>query len=78
MIASSQITPQQKQEIIFFERNGLRHGEFTLRDDNAKVIDMQWNSDSEILGILLKLKNEVYIHYNDKGISKVLIRSFVR
>ena len=42
-------------EIIFFERNGLRHGQFQLRTgtQNAQALDspiaLQWNCDSSIL-----------------------------
>lgn len=41
-----------KKDIIFFERNGLRHGEFTLRD-NHEVLEVQWNADSDTLAILM-------------------------
>ena len=34
LIASSQKLPN-KHEIIFFEKNGLRHGEFSLRETQA-------------------------------------------
>ena len=43
--------------VVFFERNGLRHGDFSLRlteDDLntwASEIRLTWNSDSSILGI---------------------------
>ncbi|KJZ78807.1 hypothetical protein HIM_01580 [Hirsutella minnesotensis 3608] len=44
-------------DIIFFERNGLRHGQFTLRtlDDKPapESIRLQWNSDSTVLAVLL-------------------------
>jgi elongator complex protein 1 len=44
-------------DVVFFERNGLRHGQFTLRDvdslnpDCAKL-GLQWNADSTILAVL--------------------------
>lgn len=41
-----------KKDIIFFERNGLRHGEFTLKD-NHEVLDVQWNADSDTLAVLM-------------------------
>jgi hypothetical protein len=42
---------------VFFERNGLRHGEFTLREsDEHKIIELQWNSDSSILAVWLQVK----------------------
>lgn len=43
-------------DVVFFERNGLRHGEFTLRStesllDPAVHISLDWNSDSTVLAI---------------------------
>lgn len=44
-----------KTEVVFFERNGLRHGEFDLRintaDDTNSDIRLAWNSDSTILAV---------------------------
>ena len=52
---------QEKQaQIVFFERNGLRHGQFPLRlnetelaDKNTKVL-LRWNVDSSVLAICLR------------------------
>ena len=58
LIAGIQRTPE-KMDVVFFERNGLRHGEFSLRtgakDASAqlKVGKMVWNSDSTVLAICL-------------------------
>lgn len=47
----------QKAEVVFFERNGLRHGEFDLRlseDDIqswASRIELSWNVDSTVLAV---------------------------
>lgn len=47
-------------DIIFFERNGLRHGQFSLRltaqdmQDWASSISLQWNSDSTVLAVGFK------------------------
>ncbi|KAK3050381.1 putative elongator complex protein 1 [Extremus antarcticus] len=47
-------------DIVFFERNGLRHGEFSLRltaDEMAAIrnsIDLKWNTDSTVLAVSLK------------------------
>lgn len=44
-----------KYDVVFFERNGLRHGEFSLRrpleDDGSeyKVKDLVWSPDSAVL-----------------------------
>ncbi|PHH63108.1 hypothetical protein CDD81_6259 [Ophiocordyceps australis] len=44
-------------QVVFFERNGLRHGQFSLRcpsnsDESPHAkIRLQWNSDSTVLGV---------------------------
>jgi elongator complex protein 1 len=44
-------------DVVFFERNGLRHGEFTLQispeglDSWATTIDLAWNTDSTVLAV---------------------------
>lgn len=52
LIACSQKL-SHKHDIVFFERNGLRHGEFSLRSNGAHVQGLKYNSDSTILGIHL-------------------------
>ncbi|KLO09706.1 IkappaB kinase complex, IKAP component [Schizopora paradoxa] len=58
-----------RHDLIFFERNGLRHGEFGLREAAAentsnsrrwgyKVKDLFWNCDSNILAIWIERDNE--------------------
>lgn len=60
-IASTQFYGN-RHDVIFYERNGLRHGEFSLRDKNSNIIDkesypvhniksMAWNSDASILAL---------------------------
>jgi elongator complex protein 1 len=45
-------------DIVFFERNGLRHGQFSLRlsseelTTSAKNIKLSWNHDSTVLAVL--------------------------
>jgi elongator complex protein 1 len=44
--------------LVFFERNGLRHGQFTLRTqrfeaDQVKPIHLEWNADSTVLAVVL-------------------------
>ncbi|GAM82828.1 hypothetical protein ANO11243_008140 [Dothideomycetidae sp. 11243] len=47
-------------DVVFFERNGLRHGDFALRlgpgerPDWANNISLAWNSDSTVLAVSLK------------------------
>ncbi|KAK4496200.1 hypothetical protein PRZ48_012180 [Zasmidium cellare] len=49
----------EKIDVVFFERNGLRHGEFSLRlskeelDTIGGTIDLAWNSDSSVLAVSL-------------------------
>ena len=55
LIASSQRRPN-KHDIVFFERNGLRHGEFTLpfAVNEVKVRQLYWNLDSSVLCLWLE------------------------
>ncbi|EGW35680.1 uncharacterized protein SPAPADRAFT_147183 [Spathaspora passalidarum NRRL Y-27907] len=48
-------------DLVFYERNGLRHGQFNTRlDPTAEVIQgLEWNCDSEIL--LFKLQDRVQL-----------------
>ncbi|KAK4214482.1 IKI3 family-domain-containing protein [Rhypophila decipiens] len=46
-------------DVVFFERNGLRHGQFTLRvpesaPDAASTLALEWNSDSTVLAVMFK------------------------
>ena len=55
-----------RHDVVFFERNGLRHGEFTLREPWRKgaldgrndwgysVKEVAWSSDSNILSVWVK------------------------
>lgn len=50
LIASTQQKPN-KHDMIFFEKNGLQHGEFNLltgRED-VKVVEVMWNLESSVL-----------------------------
>lgn len=43
-------------DVVFFERNGLRHGQFTLRStesllDPSTRIHLEWNTDSTVLAV---------------------------
>lgn len=50
----------EQTDVVFFERNGLRHGEFSLRlsqdemNDIGSAIDLAWNSDSSVLAVSFK------------------------
>jgi elongator complex protein 1 len=56
LIVSSQRLPH-RHDIVFFERNGLRHGEFTLRETREakqKVLEVSWNADSTVLAVWIE------------------------
>jgi elongator complex protein 1 len=47
-------------DVVFFERNGLRHGQFSLRLTSDQInrhpqnIRLTWNSDSSVLAVILE------------------------
>ncbi|PKS06941.1 hypothetical protein jhhlp_005537 [Lomentospora prolificans] len=51
LIAGTQRLPD-RIDVVFFERNGLRHGQFTLRT-SSESIKLEWNSDSTVLAVIL-------------------------
>ncbi|SPQ27367.1 09da9fb3-19e6-4348-805c-5fd7668165e4 [Thermothielavioides terrestris] len=58
LIAGIQRLPD-RVDVAFFERNGLRHGQFTLRappdaPDALDEVALEWNSDSTVLAVVLK------------------------
>lgn len=55
LIASTQSKPN-KHDVIFFEKNGLVHGEFTLpfAKGEVQVKELLWNSDSTVLAVWLQ------------------------
>jgi elongator complex protein 1 len=58
LIASSQRLPH-RHDIVFFERNGLRHGEFTLQEKGPhKVLELAWNADSSVLAVWLQVGSQ--------------------
>ncbi|KAI0843450.1 IkappaB kinase complex, IKAP component [Hypoxylon sp. FL0890] len=49
---------EDRVDVIFFERNGLRHGQFSLRAPEERSlakdqIRLEWNSDSTVLAVTL-------------------------
>jgi elongator complex protein 1 len=46
-------------DVVFFERNGLRHGQFSLRltleelETSGKHVRLAWNNDSSVMAVLL-------------------------
>ena len=59
LIASTQLKPH-RQDVVFFERNGLQHGEFPLcaGDGVWNVREVSWNNDSSVLAIFLEGEEE--------------------
>ncbi|XP_056370371.1 elongator complex protein 1 isoform X2 [Oenanthe melanoleuca] len=55
LIAATQEKPN-RHDVVFLEKNGLLHGEFTLpfQKGQVKVNEMLWNADSTILAIWLE------------------------
>ncbi len=53
LITSTTIHPDGRRQVIFFERNGLRHGEFFLRRSEA-IKDLSWNTTSDVLAVLFE------------------------
>lgn len=51
---------EDRIDVVFFERNGLRHGQFQLRlsgedrDSWASAINLNWNLDSTVLAVQFK------------------------
>ncbi len=52
-----------RHDVVFFERNGLRHGEFSLRESwtecnerqwGYSVKELTWSSDSNILAVWIE------------------------
>jgi elongator complex protein 1 len=59
-----------KVEVVFFERNGLRHGQFDLRFSAADLeampmcLKLKWNSDSNVLSVLYSDKVQLWTMSN--------------
>ncbi|KAG8908640.1 hypothetical protein FRB99_004928 [Tulasnella sp. 403] len=58
-----------RHDVVFFERNGLRHGEFTLRElgnENVEVTrrwgyrvrELAWNADSAVLSVWIEREDK--------------------
>ncbi|XP_046853969.1 putative elongator complex protein 1 [Xenia sp. Carnegie-2017] len=53
---------RNKQQVIFFEKNGLRHGEFHLPSHQAKIVRLLWNIDSSLLCLWSKMAKDDVDH----------------
>ena len=61
---------EDRLDVIFFERNGLRHGQFSLRVPAEELLDLgsqlslQWNADSSVLAICFKDRAQLWTMSN--------------
>ncbi|CAM9011860.1 hypothetical protein WICANDRAFT_30525 [Wickerhamomyces anomalus NRRL Y-366-8] len=56
---------EESLDLVFFERNGLRHGDFDTRLQlNSKIDKILWNSTNEILAILSNNKIFIWVTKN--------------
>jgi elongator complex protein 1 len=55
LIAATQLLNNNKQKLIFFEKNGLMHGEFNI--DSGQVKGIYWSADSLLLALWMKKEN---------------------
>ncbi|KAJ2773674.1 putative elongator complex protein 1, partial [Coemansia nantahalensis] len=62
LVASTQ-RRAHRHDVVFFERNGLRHGEFALRGGSAqqRVLDLAWNADSSVLAATVEESGAVHV-----------------
>ncbi|KAL0073450.1 IKI3 family-domain-containing protein [Phycomyces blakesleeanus] len=57
LIVSSQRLPH-RHDIVFLEKNGLRHGEFSLRETGKhRVLEVSWNADSTVLAVWIEAES---------------------
>jgi elongator complex protein 1 len=63
-IATVQRRNDAEAEIVFLERNGLRHGGFPLRRPGNLIRGLSWNSDSNVLAVLLRDRVQFWMMSN--------------
>ncbi|KAI9504842.1 IKI3 family-domain-containing protein [Coemansia spiralis] len=57
-----------RHDVVFFERNGLRHGEFTLRQETKQVFELVFNADSSVLAVVARAHGEMCVElWTDKN-----------
>ncbi|KAF2196937.1 elongator complex protein 1 [Delitschia confertaspora ATCC 74209] len=61
---------EDRIDVVFFERNGLRHGQFDLRltpeqlKDLTSSLKLKWNSDSNVLAVCYPKKAQLWTMSN--------------
>ena len=63
-IATVKRTSEEDVEVVFLERNGLRHGGFPLRKPGSNIKELAWNSDSSVLAVLLEDRIQLWMMSN--------------
>lgn len=62
---TAHLDDEQALELIFFEKNGLRHGEFDTRlPIDEKIKSLAWNCNSEVLTIVLEDRIQLWTTKN--------------
>lgn len=65
LIAAVQRKYNESPDLVFFERNGLRRGEFSLRvEPENQVLGLDWNVDSDTLAVLLSDRVQLWTTKN--------------
>lgn len=56
---------EESPEVVFFERNGLRRGQFSLRTKSSEQVSgLAWNSDSDCLAVCLSDRVQLWTTKN--------------
>lgn len=77
MLASTQRLPN-KYNICFYEKNGMKHGEFTVCSNSnfIKIIGVHWSKDSRILAVFVSEKSTTQTNNNCNTHSKKYIQFY--
>jgi elongator complex protein 1 len=59
-IATVQRKSDDEAQVVFLERNGLRHGGFPLSKPGTQIRQLAWNSDSTVIAAQLKNRIQLY------------------
>ena len=74
---------EDRVDVVFFERNGLRHGQFSLRltteqlHNPEEYISLSWNSDSTVLAVGMSTSTQLWTMGNYHWYLKQEIRTDV-
>lgn len=71
------VETEEKTKLIFWEKNGLLHGEFELPDlmgISLKINRMTWSKDSEILAVEARYKMNNLVLITKFGLKFFLLK----